>query len=174
VTSTAEAFVRPASPTDVDALAAVELHTALTAYAHIFPPEAPTPTRDEFTTRWEARLSRVPTGVGIFVAEVGDEVVGLVMADPTPEVDDDAHRHGHLRALYVHPDHWHQGLGRRLHDTAREYLRVARPQLRTLTLWVMENNTVARTRYESWGWHPTPTTQEIYPTIHELLYKIDQ
>ena len=162
--------VRPADLDDVEELAAIELHTALTAYAPIFPPDAPTPTHDEFTGRWRARLTRQPVGVGVFVA--GDPIVGLVMGDPAPELDTDPERHGHLRALYVHPDHWGQGLGLRLHDTAIEYLRIARPQLQPITLWVMERNSRARSRYESWGWHLTDDRQEIWPGVDELRYEL--
>lgn len=171
-TSKTKVFIRPATPDDVEALAAVELHTALTAYASIFPPDAPTPTHDEFATRWRARLAR--PGTGIFVAEIAGDVVGLVMADPAPESDPDPHRHGNLRALYVDPKLWGQGIGRRLHDTACEYLRISRPQLQVISLWVMEKNTQARTRYESWGWQQTPDTQEIHPTIHEFRYQHHQ
>lgn len=171
-TSTPSVFVRPASPDDVEALAAVELHTALTAYADIFPPDAPTPTHDEFATRWRARLARL--GVGIFVAESDHEIVGLVMADPAPESDPDPHRHGNLRALYVNPRCWGQGIGRRLHDTACEYLRVSRPQLAVISLWVMEKNKLARTHYESWGWQRTPDSQEIWPGILEFRYESPQ
>jgi len=162
--------VRPADLDDVEQLAAIELHTALTAYAPIFPPEAPTPTHDEFAERWRARLTREPVGVGTFVA--GDPIVGLVMGDPAPEVDTDPVRHGHLRALYVHPDHWGEGIGRLLHDTAVEYLRVARPQLSPITLWVMERNTRARARYESWGWRLTDQRQEIWTGVGELRYEL--
>ncbi|HMG41230.1 MAG TPA: GNAT family N-acetyltransferase [Acidimicrobiales bacterium] len=163
--------VRPADEDDVDQLAAVELHTALTAYAPIFPPDAPTPTHDEFVERWRARLTREPVGSAVFGAFDGDTLVGLVMGDPAPELDPDPEHHGHLRALYVRPDHWGQGIGRRLHDTAVEYLRIARPQLQPLTLWVMERNTRARASYERWGWEVTEDRQEIWPGIDELRYE---
>ena len=162
--------MRPAGLDDVDALAAVELDTALTAYAGIFPPEAPAPTLEEFTARWRARLTREPVAGAVFV--VGDPIVGLVMADPAPELDTDPEAHGHLRALYVDPGHWGQGIGRALHDAAVEYLRICRPQLRPLSLWVMERNERARARYEKWGWVRTDDRQEIYPGIDELRYEL--
>jgi GNAT superfamily N-acetyltransferase len=162
--------VRPAGLDDVDALARVELHTALTAYAHIFPPDAPVPTLEQFVARWRVRLTREPVAGAVFV--VGDPIVGLVMGDPAPELDPDPEAHGHLRALYVDPDHWGEGLGRALHDTAVEYLRVCRPQLDPLTLWVMERNTRARERYEKWGWRRRDERQEIWPGIDELRYEL--
>lgn len=164
--------VRPADEDDVDQLAAVELHTALTAYASIFPPDAPTPTHDEFAERWQTRLTRQPVAVGAFVACDGDRIVGVVVGDPAPELDPDPERHGHLRSLYVHPDLWGQGIGRRLHGTAVEYLHIARPQLQPLTLWVMERNTRARERYEEWGWRLSDGRQEIWPGIDELRYDL--
>ena len=136
--------VRRAGLDDVDALAAVELHTALTAYAEIFPPEAPAPTLAEFVARWRHRLTREPVAGAVFA--VGDPIVGLVMADPAPELDPDPEAHGHLRALYVDPDHWGEGLGRRLHDAAVAHLWAYEPPLPALSLWVMEKNTRARAR----------------------------
>jgi GNAT superfamily N-acetyltransferase len=162
--------IRPAGLDDVDALAVVELNTALTAYADIFPPEAPAPTLDSLTARWQTRLTREPVAGAVFVT--GDPIVGLVMADPAPELDPDPEAHGHLRGLYVDPAHWGEGIGRALHDTAVEYLRVCRPQLHPLTLWVMERNERARDRYEKWGWTCTPHRQEIYPGIDELRYDL--
>lgn len=165
-----EVFVRPATPADVETLAAVELHTALTAYADIFPPEAPAPTRDEFAARWRTRLDRAAAGVGIFVAVSSSDrsIVGTVMADPEPE------DRGNIQSLYVDPDHWGLGIGHRLHDTAREYLRIARPQLPTLWLWVLEANKHARACYESWGWHQTPARRTVYPGIDDLRYESPQ
>jgi hypothetical protein len=66
------------------------------------------------------------------------------------------------------------GIGRRLHDTAREFLRVSRPFLYTISLWVMEENANARARYEDWGWQQTLDRQEIYPGIDELRYVAKQ
>ena len=166
-------MIRAAIPDDVGAMAEVELHTALTAYAPIFPPEAPAPTLQEFTDRWHARLARQADGAGIFVAAgaAGDgPVVGLVMADPDPAVDPDPEHHGHLRALYVHPDHWGEGIGRRLHDGAMDHLRAHRPRLGTVSLWVMERNP-SRAIYERWGWLPTADRQEIWPGVDERRYE---
>ena len=169
--------MRAATPDDVGAMAEVELHTALTAYAPIFPPDAPVPTLQEFTDRWHARLAG-QAGVGVFVACAGPDeadapggpLLGLVMADPDPAVDPDPEHHGHLRALYVHPDHWGEGIGHRLHDRAMEHLRAHRPRLGTVSLWVMERNP-SRAIYERWGWKLTTDRQEIWPGVDELRYE---
>lgn len=169
-------MIRAATPDDVGAMAEVELHTALTAYAPIFPPDAPVPTVQEFTDRWRARLARQVDGVEVFLAfpasgSGGDgPVVGLVMADPDPAVDPDPEQHGHLRALYVHPDHWGEGIGRRLHDRALDHLRAHRPRLGTVSLWVVAANP-SRAIYEHLGWKPTADRQEIWPGVDELRYE---
>ena len=168
--------VRPADEDDIPVLADVQLRTALSAYADIFPPEAPAPTIEEYLDNWSHRLARQDDGVGVFVAveKADPTILGLVMADPEPEIDGEGVAHGNLRGLYVDPDHWGVGIGRRLHDTAREFLRVSRPFLHTISLWVMEQNTNARARYEDWGWQQTLDRQEIYPGIEELRYVAKQ
>lgn len=160
-------------------MAEVELRSALTAFADIFPPEAPKPTLEEFTDRWASRLARMDSGdgVGIFVAidrTAGGAVVGQVMADPDPETGPGTIAHGNLRALYIEPNRWGLGVGRRLHATAREFLRVSRPLMHTIDLWVMERNATARARYEDWGWQLTIDRQEIWPGVDELRYEAKQ
>jgi GNAT superfamily N-acetyltransferase len=172
-------LVRPAEEGDIAAMADVQLRTVLTAYADIFPPEAPPPTFDEYVGSWRTSLARQEDGAAAFVAEAWNgrhdgTVIGIVLADPMPDVVPGPSKHGNVRALYVDPEHWQRGVGRRLHDAAREYLRVARPQLHTLSLWVLERNPRARGRYENWGWLPTADRQEIWPGVHELRYEAKQ
>jgi RimJ/RimL family protein N-acetyltransferase len=170
--------VRPAEDADIGAMAEVELTTALAAYADIFPPDAPTPTLEEFVDRWHHRLARQDDGAAVFVAvtrgDDEDKVIGVVMADPAPENEPGPDRHGNVRALYVDPGHWRRGAGRRLHDAACAYLHVSRPQLHTLSLWVLEKNRRARRRYENWGWQATVDRQTIWPGVLELRYEAKQ
>jgi ribosomal protein S18 acetylase RimI-like enzyme len=60
---------------------------------------------------------------------------------------------GQLSRLYVDPEFWGSGIGRRLFHTGVAHLTIRGfPQAR---LWVIEGNLRARRWYERMGWTPT-------------------
>ncbi|MGY6502700.1 MAG: N-acetyltransferase family protein [Acidimicrobiales bacterium] len=135
--------VRRARVTDIDTLAAVHLRSALTAYASIFPPDAPPPTVEQLAARWrEAHHDRSSE---VFAAVIDGQVRGGVIAstESAPGV-------GSLRHLYVEPAWWGSGAGRSLHDAVVDWCVAA--GVPTLDLWVLEQNHRARRMYERWGW----------------------
>ncbi len=146
--------LRRALPAEAEALARLQLRTALAGYGHIFPPEAPAPTIAELTALWEGWLA--PGGPAVFVAFDGDELVGVVLAGPDPEVP----KAGHLARLYVDPDRWEQGIGRQLYAAAMGHLQAEPFEL--VTLWVLEGNTRARAWYERLGWTATEDRKATY------------
>ena len=142
-----EVEIRQAGVDDSAALAALQLRTALFAYASIFPTEAPRPTLDQLALDWERRLSgqHAPDAQG-YLAVVSDQIAGGIMAcaDPgQPEI-------GHITRLYVDVPHWGQGIGTLLYHEAISYLR--RLGYCEASLWVLEDNARARTWYERLGW----------------------
>ena len=139
--------IRRGSVDEVNVLAALHLRTALDAYGHIFPPEAPPPTLAEVTDLWRRMFAN---GAAVFVAEHDGVVVGEVIATSD----------GHLSRLYVDPDHWGQGLGAWLHDAAVNHLRSA--GCATASLWVLEANDRARRFYERRGWRPNGRRKSTY------------
>lgn len=116
-------------------MAAVWLRSALTAYASIFPDDAPKPTHESLVDALADRPG--------FVAELKGEVTGLV------QVDD-----GWLSHLYVDPNHWGKRVGSELHDLA-----VANGGRR---LWVLRDNARARAMYERRGWRLTDRVRPVY------------
>src|SRR5213595_1956420 len=80
------------------------------------------------------------------VAERVGEVVGFVAVGASR--DDDAD--GELYAIYVDPEHWGTGVGRKLIHAAETQLRVLAH--RDVVLWVFEDNPCARRFYEAAGW----------------------
>jgi GNAT superfamily N-acetyltransferase len=147
----------------------VWLRAALAGYEGIFPPEAPKPTAAGLTERWRRTLAEGASGDAALVACHGHNqmVVGTVAAAPDPQDP----RAGHLHRLYVDPDHWGGGIGRHLHDAALDHLRLTGHGV--VALWVLEANVRARSMYERWGWHPTPTRQSVYAGVDEVLYLRD-
>ena len=129
-------------------MAAVWHRSALTAYAHIFPPDAPKPTLDD--------MVRALTGKEGFVFEDGGEIVGLVQV-----LEGDF-----LARLYVDPPHWRRGIAAQLHDAA--------VGLGARHLWVLRQNTVARQMYERRGWTENGRVQPVYApaNIEDVGYSL--
>jgi GNAT superfamily N-acetyltransferase len=159
--------VRRAGPDDVRVLAEVHLHSALVAYAGVFPAEAPTPTVDGLVARWRQALADPRSEV--FAAQVGGAVVGGVIATTAtrPGV-------GNLRHLYVDPPHWGRGAGRALHDRVVEWCSAT--GLTTLDLWVLEANGRARAMYERWGWQVSDGDRLVNEgsEVREVRYVLDR
>jgi GNAT superfamily N-acetyltransferase len=159
-------LIRRASLADAAAIGSVWLRAALAGYAGIFPPEAPKPTAADLTERCRQSIIEGPPGATVLVAcrGPGEAVTGTVAAVPDP---DGAYR-GYLRRLYVDPDHWGRGIGRRLHDAIVDHLRAGGSGI--AALWVLEENVRARSMYERWTWRATPARRTAYPGVAEVRY----
>lgn len=137
--------IRRASREEADAIAAVHEASARVAYSHIFAPEQPFPT-EETRRRWRS------FGGEIVVASDAGRVVGFAAFDATE-----------LHALYVLPERWGSGLGRRLLAAAEA---ISPPQV----LWVLRDNARARRFYERAGWTPDGT-ERVLNGVVELRYR---
>lgn len=125
-------MIRPATPADAEAVAAVQIASWQVAYAHLFSPEELAAiTLAERTELWR----RFPP----IVAEIDRKIVGFVAVG-----------NGELYAIYVHPDHWGTGVGRELMRSGEEEL--LRLGHTSVFLWVFEDNPQARRFYEAAGW----------------------
>ena len=154
-------MIRPGTPEDAEAVARVNVETWQAAYAHALPRERlmnlSVQERVAFWRSWPP-----------LVAEVDGEIVGYVAVGTSSEGDGG----GELFAIYVHPDHWRTGVGRRLIQAGEE-------RLRTLghaeaILWVLEDNPRARRFYEAAGWSTDGTTRPIEllgVEVPEILYR---
>jgi GNAT superfamily N-acetyltransferase len=134
-------------------MAAVWLSSALTAYADIFPSDAPKPTVEQ--------LQATLTGARCLVAIDDGDIVGIVQAEA-----------GWLKHLYVAPSHWKRGIGAALHDAAVDALR-ADGSTRA-SLWVLQQNDLARTMYERRGWRLVDRINHVYPPagIYDVGYDL--
>jgi GNAT superfamily N-acetyltransferase len=162
-------LIRRATLDDVVPMGALWLRAALAGYEGIFPPEAPKPTAAELTERWRHAIVRGPSATAALVACHGSHnaVVGTVAA----EIERSGPFVAQVRRLYVDPDYWGCGIGRRLHDGVLEHLRAGGGGL--VALWVLEANTRARSMYERWGWRSTADRQTVYPGVDEIRYLRD-
>lgn len=115
------ATIRSARPDDIDDLA----ETAISAWREGFRgivPDRIDPERAWRPERIEERLEHGGDGTEILAAELGGNVRGMVMLGPSRDPTA-APGEGEIVALYVHPRHWREGIGRELVGRAVERLR---------------------------------------------------
>lgn len=148
--------IRPATDTDVEAMAGIWLRSALGAYAHIFPAEAPKPT----VAHLADQIARV--GGGLVACDDAGALTGIVQTDAAD-----------LCHLYVDPSCWGRGIGAALHDAAVAALRDAGAT--TAWLWVLRKNDRARAMYERRGWQLTTDVRWVYEAggVDDVRYARD-
>ena len=95
---------------------------------------------------WSRNLERRESET--WVADEGDQLLGWISAARSRDADASTET-GEIWAIYVAPVHWRRGVGRRLWNTAEEYLRAS--GFSEVTLWVLEDNAPAIAFYEVLG-----------------------
>lgn len=163
------ADVRTARPADIPRLAAVQLGSALTAFADIFPESVAKPQSAELEAEWMA-LADNPAST-VLLAELDGSIVAGVAFGDVPVLAPAGH--GLLAKLYVLPAYFGSGIGTLLYDSAIEHLRAAGWE--RAWLWVLEGNTTARGMYERRGWLPQPERRTDWPGsgVFEMGYALD-
>jgi GNAT superfamily N-acetyltransferase len=144
--------VRAATVYDAADLSAIHLRSWQAAYQDLVPEDY----RDRFcmsygAERWLRNLkaSEWPKA-GVVVAIPGPELVGFVGFGPTRDEGEDADLVGEIKAIYVIPEAWGKGMGKRLMSSALG--RLAAAGYAQATLWVLDTNSRARRFYEKGGW----------------------
>jgi GNAT superfamily N-acetyltransferase len=151
--------LRRGTPDDAEILFAIHRESAMTAYAHIFPPDRYAFPDNEMRAHWVSSLGDPDTA--IVVVERASAPIGFVGVSP-----------GWLRNLFVLPSEWGRGVGSALHDEAVTILRAAGEGAR---LWVLQENERARRFYEDRGWrHDGERRPSDYPPYPPALrYSLD-
>jgi GNAT superfamily N-acetyltransferase len=139
-------LIRQARLDEVEALAEIQRDASVEAFAHIFPPERYPYPFDDVRARWAGAVE--DPALIVLVAEV-DGAPGGVAGCRTEWLD----------GLYVRPEHWRRGLGRRLHDEVLDRLRTSGSS--RCHLWVLADNDVARRFYERLGWRENGHTRVV-------------
>ncbi len=111
--------------------------------------------------RWRRALHERSPGTVLLVVEEAGRLLGTAGAGPNRGEE----RVGELSSLYVDPQQWGRGLGRRLHDAALEHL--GREGWSEAILWVLEDNIGAQRFYERLGWRLDGGRGEVWdaPTV---------
>jgi ribosomal protein S18 acetylase RimI-like enzyme len=169
--------VRDAVPADAEAIARVHIATWQAAYPHVFPEErlrALEEGRERRTTWWTETIEAYEPRAHTLVAVTDAGLVGFIDVRPTRDQDADSDRIGELTAIYVDPEAWGTGAGRRLMAEALERLRAS--GFEAATLWVLEDNPRARRFYEAAGWALDGSVKEddfLDMHVREVRYRIE-
>jgi len=162
-------LIRPATPGDAAAIAALRAQSWQAAYTGIIPAEVLAVWTGEqmvaenadriAAERWRIMIVAAPAGQP---AGADGEIIGFAAAGPEraknalpvppgPEAGQPARTE--LYAIYVAPAHWSSGAGRAL--LAEELERARAAGSGWISLWVLEDNVRARRFYERSGFADT-------------------
>jgi ribosomal protein S18 acetylase RimI-like enzyme len=148
--------IRPLNDADIDAVAEVHVRTWQAGYAGIVPADYLAALDPAVFAERRRAHARHP-GAQTLVAELDGEVIGFVAFGP----DRTEAERGELYAIYVHPDHWGAGAGRRLIEAAK--VRLTADGFADMRLWVLADNARARHFYERAGLEFDGTTDFYSP-----------
>jgi GNAT superfamily N-acetyltransferase len=139
-------LIRRARPDEAETLLRIQREAAVSAFAHIFPPDRYPFPDDGVRADWESALA--DPEIEIYVLEVDGQPGASVAVG-----------YGFLRNLYVLPAHQGSGVGSTMHDHALERLREL--GFTEAKLWTLEGNHGARRFYERRGWMLNGETREV-------------
>jgi RimJ/RimL family protein N-acetyltransferase len=132
--------LRESVPEDAEAIAVVQVRSAMVGFADFRPPGALAALDPaERVPLWRQRLP--------LVAETDDGIVGFAHFGPN-----DNEPVGEIYRFFVAPECWGKGVGQGLMARALEQLQAA--GLQEAVLWVHAGNQRARRFYEAAGWRP--------------------
>ncbi len=157
-----EYTIRPAELGDCDAIGSVHVLAWQTAYRSVMPDEYLDGLRPEDrATMWRRYFALPRPDQRLTVVVHAGEVVGFAASGP--EAGEAARSDvGELYAINFEPSSWGKGFGRALLRDATEALATA--GYRSAVLWVVPQNSRARSLYESEGW-----IDDDFARDHELL-----
>jgi len=144
--------VRAATVLDAPELAAIHARSWQAAYLDLLPQDVFAQLDLSNTPeRWERALRAAEwPKAGVMVAVPGPEMVGFARFAPTRDEGEDTALVAEIRQIYIAPEVWGKGLGKRLMSTA--LARLAASGYSQATLWVLDTNSRARRFYERCGW----------------------
>lgn len=151
-------WIREAHMDDAPAIAGIHLDAWQVAYAGLLPAPYLQGLTAQHVARTDYWREQLAVAQGLWVAQVGAEVVGWAAAGPSR--DDDAHLLvGEIQGLYLHPRYWRFGIGTPLLRTA--LARLLRQGFTEATLWVLQGNTRAQGFYRARGFKEQPRVSKV-------------
>lgn len=140
--------IRPATVSDAEAIARVDVASWRGAYSEILPNSyLRSLDVSDRADEWTAALTA--PGARVLVAEDGSSTIGFTSVGPSRDEDAEP---GDLEiyAIYLHPRAWGSGVARDLMRTVLADV----PNGTPVTLWILEANERAQHFYRRHGFHP--------------------
>lgn len=142
--------VRPARPDDAPAVAAVHVRSWQVGYRGLLDQDYLDGLRPEDRMGHYTFASTDPDAPATIVAVEDGAICGFATTGPSRDAD--IADGGEVLALYVDPDAWGLGVGRRLMAEARK--RLSHSGFTDAVLWVLVGNDRAQRFYRADGWRP--------------------
>ncbi|HHY7015564.1 TPA: GNAT family N-acetyltransferase [Legionella pneumophila] len=141
------------SAQEKDARAIAEIHVA--SWQKIYRSHIPDTVLDNLSIsereqQWRALINNK---VKIWLIEENNEIVGFVSICPSRDTDTNPNTCGEISAIYLNPNVWHQGLGKKL--CRRALTELENMGFSEVILWVLQENELARKFYERMGFIET-------------------
>jgi len=150
--------IRRATACDATGLAKVHVDSWQVAYKGLVP--ADFLQRFTYQKREEAfRAAISDRGEETYLVEVKDQIAGFVTIGACRDSDLDLLSCAEIWGIYISPDYWRRGIGKRLFQEAKRIL-LARG-FQKIVLWVLEGNSTARSFYEDIGFYPDGAIKRI-------------
>lgn len=89
----------------------------------------------------------------VLVLERDRHIIGFASLCPSRDKNTDPTKCGEISAIYLHPDFWHQGLGKKLCQAATSELE--KMGFREVIVWALKENELARKFYIAMGFTET-------------------
>jgi ribosomal protein S18 acetylase RimI-like enzyme len=164
--------VRSATAGDAEAIAQVHVDSWRAAYRGVVPdPILDGLSVERRTQFWREAIATEPDSPK-WVVERDGRVAGFA-AGGVARDEDVAAGTGEIYSIYLDPDAWSLGLGRRLFAAAVDDVR--RRGFGPLVLWVLTGNARARRFYEAAGWAPDGSSRILDfdgTPIEEIRYRL--
>jgi ribosomal protein S18 acetylase RimI-like enzyme len=165
--------IRRAGEADARGIAEVRIRTWREAYSDLMPTDFLNALSFDATERrWRESLRSGDPSRRMQVAESAGQVVGFVSAG-VPRDEPAEPLTGEVYAIYVTPDCWDRGVGRKLLAHAEKDLTDL--GYTEAMLWVLTDNQRARAFYERAGWHADGATKRATfggREVEEVRYRI--
>ena len=143
--------VRAATVRDAEQVADIRVRSWQAAHAGLLPQEYLDSLKAVRPNQWREILggNDWPKS-GVLVVAPEKEVLGFAEFGPTRDAGEDRTAVAEIRDIYLVPEAWGRGIGKRLMSTALS--RLASAGYSQVTLWVVVSNTRARGFYRRGGW----------------------
>lgn len=165
--------IRTADADDAAGIARVHINTWQVAYDGLIPADHLDQLDEEARTQQWTQILDDPAGLPVQVAVSSGTVIGFISVGRSRDQPSNPLQ-GEVYALYVDPEWWRQGVGRRLHDRGVDLMRSA--GFASATLWVLDGNERAIAFYLRQEWVDAEVVQhDERPTLTltERQFRLD-